>query len=411
VRRHLEGGGVLVVDRMDDTPVEVPRGLTNVVVTETELSDVRGHEGFFHYREYSATDLARCCTVEEVWSLLLDGELPRGHVADRFSRTVRSASRTSEALAAELPSLARSAIGDPVAVLRAALALDGAQRGSRPLYDSAPADRRTAVMVVAAQFPALTAATWRLINGLNPVAPREDLGYVANYLYMLNGAEPPQSHVDALSAYLVAAIDHGFNASTFTARVIASTGADATACFLGALGALSGPLHGGAPSRALDTLDAIGGPENIDAWVTERIASGGRIMGFGHPVYRTEDPRSALMKQVALRFDSPRVRFAVEVEERIPVLLEQLKPGRQLHTNVEWYAAIVMEICGIPRALFTSTFACARALGWAANILEQSRDPKIIRPSARYVGKAAPAPLPQEFVERKRRAGVEGRAD
>ncbi|MDQ1531093.1 MAG: citrate synthase [Microbacteriaceae bacterium] len=393
-----------VVDRMDDAPIEVPRGLTNVVVTETELSDVRGHEGFFHYRQYSATDLARYCSVEEVWHLLLDGELTSGPEAVRFGAAVRTASGTSEALARELPFLARSAeAGDPVAVLRAALALDAAQRGSRPLYDLDPDARREAVIAVAAQFPTVTAAAWRLRNGEEPIRPRDDLGYAANYLYVLNGVEPAQNVVDALSSYLVATIDHGFNASTFTARVIASTGAEATACFIGALGALSGPLHGGAPSRALETLDAIGSPDDIDAWVTSRIAEGGRIMGFGHPVYRTDDPRSLLMKEVALRFDSPRVRFAIEVEERVAVLLDRLKPGRHLHANVEWYAAIVMEICGIPPALFTSTFACARALGWAANILEQTRDTKIIRPSARYVGRPAPERLPSEFLARRRR--------
>ncbi|MCU1420466.1 MAG: citrate (Si)-synthase, partial [Microbacteriaceae bacterium] len=200
--------------------------------------------------------------------------------------------------------------------------------------------------------------------------------------------------VAALGTYLVAAIDHGFSASTFTARVIASTGADAASCLVGALGALSGPLHGGAPSRALDTLDAIGSVGNIDAWVSAQLTAGNRIMGFGHPVYRTEDPRSALLKEVALRFGGPRVDFAVAVEERIPALLERYKPGRALHTNLEWYAAIVMEACGLDRELFTPTFAVARTLGWTANVLEQAADPKIIRPSARYVGPPAPEPVP-----------------
>jgi citrate synthase len=390
-----------LIDRMDDTPIDVPRGLTNVVVAETELSDVRGHEGFFHYRQYSATDLARHCTIEEVWSLLLDGTLPGRDEARRFAESVRTASLAPSALAQELPALARSAgHGDPIALLKAALALDAAQRGARPLYDQDPAERREAVIRVAAMLPTLVAALWRLRSGEQAVPPRGDLGFVANYLSMLTGTEPAAAHVRALSSYLVAAIDHGFNASTFTARVIASTGADAAACVLGALGALSGPLHGGAPSRALETLDAIGTPDAIDAWVTEQIAGGRRIMGFGHPVYRTEDPRSVLMKEVALRFDSPRVRFAIQVEERVAALLAELKPGRHLHANVEWYAAIVMELCGIPPELFTSTFACARALGWAANILEQARDPKIIRPSARYVGPRAPAALPRELVER-----------
>ncbi len=193
---------------------------------------------------------------------------------------------------------------------------------------------------------------------------------------------------------MTAAIDHGFNASTFTARVIASTGADLGSAVVGALGSLSGPLHGGAPSRALDTLDAIGTPDRIDEWVTDAVLSGDRIMGFGHPVYRTEDPRSRMLRAIALGFGGERVAFATAVESRVLALLAELKPGRQLHTNVEFYAGVVMELCGIPRDMFTPTFAAARVVGWTAHILEQAADGKIIRPSSRYVGRPAPAPLP-----------------
>jgi citrate synthase len=263
-----------------------------------------------------------------------------------------------------------------------------------PLFDLTREKRRDDLIALASKAPTIIASLHRLQNRQVPVDPRPELGYVANYLYMLQDRVPDAVRVAALSAYLVAAMDHGFNASTFTARVIASTGADAASCLVGALGALSGPLHGGAPSRALDTLDAIGAVENIDAWITDRLTAGQRIMGFGHPVYRTEDPRSALLKEIALRFGGPRVDFAVSVEERVPVLLEKFKPGRQLHTNLEWYAAIVMELCGIDRKLFTPTFAAARILGWTANVLEQAADPKIIRPSARYIGPHAPQALP-----------------
>ena len=296
-----------------------------------------------------------------------------------------------------MPAIAAATLhADALAGLRAALALEGGRLALAPLYDLDHHQRRTDVISLAAKAPTIIAALHRLRKGLRPVVARPELGYVANYLYMIHGEEPEPKLVRALSAYLVAAIDHGFNASTFTARVIASTGADAASCLVGALGALSGPLHGGAPSRALDTLDAIGTPENIDAWVTDQLTSGRRIMGFGHPVYRTEDPRSALMKEIALTFGGPRVQFAVHVEERVPALLEQFKPGRELHTNLEWYAAIVMEACGLERALFTPTFAAARILGWTANILEQATDPKIIRPSARYIGPQAPQPVPTE---------------
>jgi citrate synthase len=379
---------------MDNTPIDVPRGLTNVIVTETTLSDVRGHEGFYHYRQYSATDLAVTRSVEDVWRLLLDGELPSAEESARFSAEIRGAAHVSDDLRAVLALAAENGAADPLAALRMVLAADGLQRGLQPLYDLTPEQRRQDLVSLAAKTPVIIAALARLGAGQEAIDPHPGLGYVANYLYMLHGAEATPAQVAALSAYLVAAMDHGFNASTFTARVIASTGADAAACLLGALGSLSGPLHGGAPSRALDSLDAIGDAANVDAWVTDRIAANERIMGFGHPVYRTEDPRSAMLKKVARGFGGERVELAIQVEERIPVLLEQLKPGRQLHTNVEWYAAIVMELCGIDRELFTPTFAATRVLGWTANILEQLADPKIIRPSARYVGPAAPVPVP-----------------
>ncbi len=237
-----------------------------------------------------------------------------------------------------------------------------------------------------AAVPAVLTALHRLGRGLAPVPPREDLSYAANYLYMLTGEEPDPRHARAVEQYLISTIDHGFNASTFTARVIASTGADVAACLVGAVGALSGPLHGGAPSRALDTLDAIGTVDRIDPWIRERVLARDRIMGFGHPVYRTEDPRSRMLRGIAQQFGGPLVDFAMEVERRVEAILAELKPGRELHTNVEFYAGVVMELCGLPREMFTPTFAAARVVGWSANILEQSQDSKIIRPAARYVG-------------------------
>ncbi|GAA1048988.1 citrate/2-methylcitrate synthase [Arthrobacter russicus] len=381
--------------RLDKTPIEVPRGLANVIVTETALSDVRGTEGFYHYRQYSAIELAEHRSLEEVWFLLMAGNLPSAGQLQAFTARIAAQSRLSVGLQGVLPRLAAN--GDYLAGLKAALAFESITAPGSwgvPLFDLDRDARSEALLALAARVPVIIAALHRLRRGSQPIPADPELGYVANYLYMLNGVRPDPAHADALGTYLVAAVDHGLNASTFTARVIASTGADAVSCLLGALGSLSGPLHGGAPSRALDTLDAIGSLANIDPWITEQVLAGHRIMGFGHPVYRTEDPRSALLKSVALRFGGPRVDFAVAVEERIPQLLAQLKPGRELHTNLEFYAAIVMEICGLDRALFTPTFAVARVLGWCANIIEQCEDPKIIRPTARYVGPAAPQPLP-----------------
>ncbi|GIT80035.1 citrate synthase [Leifsonia sp. LS1] len=371
---------------MDDTLIDVPRGLTNVVAARTALGDVRGQEGFYHYRRHSAVDLARDRTFEESWYLLLHGELPGDAELDAFRVRIAEARRVPEGVAALLPAIARLTAGDPLAGLRMALTAVAAADGIRPLYDEDADARLRDAIRIAAITPVVLASLHALAGERRPLAPRDDLGHVADYLFLLTGEEPAPEHERALSTYMTAAIDHGFNASTFTARVIASTGADLASAVGGALGALSGPLHGGAPSRALDTLDAIGTPDRIDEWVTAAVRSGDRIMGFGHAVYRTEDPRSRMLRDVALGFGGARVDFAVRVEERVQQLLAELKPGRELHTNVEFYAGIVMELCGIPRPMFTPTFAAARVVGWTAHVLEQAEDGKIFRPSARYVG-------------------------
>ncbi|QNS03672.1 citrate synthase/methylcitrate synthase [Streptomyces xanthii] len=378
------------------TPViDVPRGLAGVVVTDTALGDVRGREGFYHYRQYSAVELAQTRSFEDVWHLMIHGELPDKAQAEAFARRTAELRRLPDEVRAVLPAVARAgALSGPLAGLRTALSLFGAARGFRPVYDI-DAERRTEdTLAAAAVVPTMLTALHRLGEGLEPVEPREDLSYAANYLYMMTGSEPEPARARAVEQYLISTIDHGFNASTFTGRVIASTGADVAACLVGAVGALSGPLHGGAPSRALDTLDAIGTPDRIDPWIRERVLAGDRIMGFGHPVYRTEDPRSRMLRGIAEGFGGPLVEFAVEVEQHVEAILAELKPGRELHTNVEFYAGVVMELCGLPRTMFTPTFAAARVVGWSANILEQAQDSKIIRPAARYVGAEPPVAVP-----------------
>ncbi|MFJ7344753.1 citrate synthase [Streptomyces sp. NPDC101110] len=375
--------------------LEAPRGLAGVVVTDTRIGDVRGLEGFYHYRQYSAVDLARTRGFEDVWHLLVHGELPDAARSAAFAAETAALRGLPDEVRAALPAVA-AACGrsGPLAGMRTALSLLGAAKGFRPVYDIDADRRRQDTIEASAAVPTLLTALHRLGRGLEPLEPREDLSYAANYLYMLTGSVPAEPHARAIEQYLISTIDHGFNASTFTARVIASTGADVAACLAGAVAALSGPLHGGAPSRALDTLDAIGTPDRIEPWVRQRVLAGERIMGFGHAVYRTEDPRSRMLREVAQGFGGPRVDFAVEVERRIEAVLAELKPGRELHTNVEYYAGVVMELCGLPREMFTPTFAAGRAVGWSANILEQAEDTKIIRPAARYVGPEAPAPVP-----------------
>jgi len=390
--------GTSGVNAANSTAIEVPRGLKGVVVTETEIGDVRGGEGFYHYRQYSAVDLARSRPVEDVWRLLIDGELP-GSAADRadFCAEIRPLWAIPKATAAALSAIAQTT-EHPLNGLRTALSMAAEERGCRPLYDLKPHERRADALFVAAVTPTILTALHRLRSGQRPVGPRDDLDYAANYLWMLTGREPSAAHAAAVRRYLISTIDHGFNASTFTARVIASTGADMGACIAGAIGALSGPLHGGAPSRALDLLNEIGEAGRARAVVAGKVTRGERIMGFGHAVYTTTDPRSEMLKETAQGLGGPLADLAVEVEQTVVDVLAELKPGRHLYANVEYYAGVVMALCGVPPEMFTPTFASSRVIGWSANVLEQAEDPKIIRPSARYVGPPPPQPIP-DFSE------------
>src|SRR5580704_8575284 len=211
---------------------------------------------------------------------------------------------------------------------------------------------------------------------------------------MMHGTVPSAEHAAAVEKYLISTIDHGFNASTFTARVITSTGADLGAAVVGAIGALSGPLHGGAPSRALQMLDEIGTADRAEPWLRAAVERGDRLMGFGHRVYKTDDPRSLMLRDVADGLGGDKMDLARHIEATAVKVLDELKPGRRLYTNVEFYAGIVMDRCGIPRELFTPTFAVSRVIGWCANIAEQAAERQIIRPAARYVGPPPPEPVP-----------------
>jgi citrate synthase len=364
-----------------------------VVVTDTAIGDVRGGEGFYHYRQYSAVDLARSRSFEDVWFLFVEGHLPSPAERLAFAGEVAPLRVVPTAVEPVLSAVAAGGGQGPLDGLRSALSIVAASHKMRPVLDIDPVERRLDALTLAAVTPTLAAALYQLQHGRDPIDPRADLGTAANLLWMI-GLEPEPDAARALEQYLIATIDHGFNASTFTARVIASTGADVGGCVVGAVGALSGPLHGGAPSRALDLLDEIGTPERIDEVVGPKLAANERIMGFGHAVYRGTDPRSTLLHEVAQRQHAPRVAFAEQVEARVVELLAERHPGRNLQTNVEYYAGVVMEACGLPSSLFTPAFCTSRIVGWGAHILEQAADTHILRPSARYIGPPAPAPLP-----------------
>jgi citrate synthase len=376
---------------------EVPRGLEGVVVAETSVGDVRGLEGFYHYRQYSAVDLARTRPLEDVWYLLFEGRLPET-VAERqaFMDEVAPLREVPPAVADVLPSIARA--GDefvPLDALRTAVSLFGSASGYQPTLDIDATTLRSQALATCAVVPTLVTALWRLRQGQEPIAPRRDLAYAANYLYMMQGEVPRPEHAAAVEKYLISTVDHGFNASTFTARVITSTGADLGAAIVGAIGALSGPLHGGAPSRALQMLDEIGTADRAEPWLRSAVERGDRLMGFGHRVYKTDDPRSLLLRDVAEGLGGEKMDLARHIESTAVRVLDELKPGRRLYTNVEFYAGIVMDSCGVPREMFTPTFACSRVIGWCAHVLEQAADNRLIRPSAHYAGPPPPQPVPE----------------
>ena len=364
-----------------------PPGLSNVVVADTAIGDVRGDEGFYQYRQYSAIDLARTKTFEEVWFLFVYGRLPDPDEMDTFVATTRAL----RAIPAELSSLLRTIAlagneRQMLARLRTVLSAAAATTSVVPLWDAGPDQRIADALAATAMTPTILAALHRIRSGEDPLPPRDDLSTAENWLYGLTGKEPEPERARAIEQYLIATVDHGFNASTFTARVIASTGADVFSAVCGALGAFSGPLHGGAPDRALDALDEIAETGDATAWAKAQLAGRSRIMGFGHAVYRTNDPRSDLLRDIASRLGGPLAEFAIDVEKDVVAVLAEAYPDRPLYANVEFYAGVVMDSCGVPRQMFTPTFAVSRMVGWCANILEQAEDRKIIRPSARYVG-------------------------
>ena len=362
--------------------IQAPAGLEGVVVANTSIGDVLGEEGFFHYRGYPAPALAASRSLEAVWHLFHRGHLPSADELADFSADTAALRTLPQSVVAALPSFA--SIGAPMSVLRTALSLAG--QDARSWLDLSADDRTRDALRLTAIMPSLVAALWRVRCGRAIVPPDPSLGVAADYLRMTTGAAPTEAAARAVERYLLLTIDHGFNASTFTARVVASTGADLTAAAVAGVAALSGPLHGGAPSRVLDALKEIGSAGNVRPWVERKLASGQRIMGFGHRVYRTEDPRSAALKETALSLGGPIVDLAVEVERVTLEILEKKYPERRLRTNVEFYAGVVLHEIGMPTELFPPTFAVSRMIGWMAHVLEQMDGNRIIRPASRYVG-------------------------
>lgn len=347
-------------------------GLEGVIATTTVLSAVDGEAGRLIVRGADIEDLAGSVSYEEMAQLLWAGlapDVPLGLGVARIQ------------VWQQVPALLHAANGLPV--------IDGLCAGLSLLQDGDDAHVR--LSAAAAVF---AAALSRQARGLAPVIPDPSLGQGADFLRMVHGSPASPEAVQALETYLVTAADHGMNASTFTARVIASTRAGVVASVAGALCALKGPLHGGAPGPVLDMLDAIGDRAGIAPWIERALSGGERLMGFGHRVYRTRDPRADILKGVVSRLASSgqggaRLALATEVEKVALRTLRARHPDRPLETNLEFYTALALEALGIPRDLFTPTFAVGRVLGWTAHAYEQINAGRLIRPQSRYVG-----PLP-----------------
>jgi len=370
-------------------------GLEGVVAASTRLSDVDGNAGRLTLAGYAVEELAPRAAFEEVAYLFLRGRLPTSPEREPFARDLAGRRALSIAVITVLREAA-AAKAPPMDALRMATPLLSLGRSEDPLDQA---------MDAIAAFPTIVGTYWRLRSGEAPLPVRPDLAHAAHYLYQLFGAEPSAERARALETYLNTVCDHGLNASTFAARVIASTRSDLTSALTGAVGALKGPLHGGAPGPALDMVFEIGAPDRAEPIIRAKLDRGERLMGFGHRVYRVRDPRADVLARAAEQFygsdgDRQLYDLARSVERTALRLLHERKPERRLDTNVEFYTALLLHGIGLPAELFTPTFAVGRVVGWSAHCLEQLRDGRLIRPQSTYVG-------PKDLLYDARPDGIE----
>lgn len=370
---------------MTTAPAFAP-GLEGIVAAQTRLSSVDGKAGELIIAGFPVEELAGKASFEEVVYLLWNDALPNQEQLAAFKHQLAQ----QRALPQATIDLLRAAAADQADVMDALRM--GASTLSLELADQPGLDalHRDAVALVT-RFPTIVATYWRLLHNQEPVAPRDDLSLAANYLYTLSGEEPSAERVRGLETYLNTVSDHGLNASTFTARVIISTESDMISAITGAIGALKGPLHGGAPGPALDMVFEIGEASRAEAIMRAKLERGERLMGFGHRVYKVRDPRAEVLSQAAERMyradgDMKLYDLTRSVEQTAIKLLDEFKPGRNLRTNVEFYTALLLYGLDLETALFTPTFAIGRVAGWTAHCLEQMLHNRIFRPQSVYTG-------------------------
>lgn len=361
-------------------PDSVKKGLEGVVAGETRISDVDGQRCQLIYRGYNIDELAGKATYEEVSYLLLDNALPNREQLASWTRLLESSRTLEPSVLALVQSLPRAA--DPMAILRTAISALGLYD---PTVDDESIDAIGAKAVrTIAKTPAIVAAIGRVRANQPPLPPKAGLSHAANFLYMLHGKEPAEQEARALDTYFVLLADHGFNASTFTARAVTSTKADYYSAITAAIGALKGPLHGAANTKAMEMLTEIGSPEQVEPYVKKTLADHKRFMGFGHRVYKGEDPRGKHLKLIAKQLGELRHEIKwFAISERLQEAVQQAKG---LYINVDFYSASLLHYLGIPTELFTTIFACARMAGWSAHIIEQWSNNRLIRPLSLFVG-------------------------
>lgn len=369
------------------TGTVVDRGLEGVVVGSTVLSNVEGQIGRLTYRGYDIDDLAPNATFEEVAHLLLYGHLPTRSELDAFKRELGSRRSLPEPLVTAMQNVPKTAW--PMDVLRTivsglALFVPVNTHGEHV------SDIHSAIELIA-KLTTILAAWDRIRRDLEPIEPRADLSHAANFLYMRTGKVPSEIEEDAIDTYLVLLADHSYNASTFSARVTASTRADIYASVTSAIATLTGDLHGGAAGSSYTNIATIGSPEKAEKFVRDELAQGRRIMGMGHREYRVRDPRAKHLEAIAQKLsahmgNSKWYPIARELENQSQRILAEEKPDRQIYANVDFYTAPVLADLGIPGDEFTCLFACGRIAGWTAHILEQLADNRLIRPQATYSG-------------------------
>jgi citrate synthase len=363
-------------------------GLEDVVAAETLLSGVDGEAGELTIAGFPVEELAGRAAFEEIVYLLWNDRLPD---ADQFEEFRRELAGRREIPRATLD-LLRAVSAERVPVMDAVRMAAGTV---------SPGTDGEEALALVASLPTIVAAYWRMLGGEEPVTPDPELGHAANYLYMLRGEVPGAEFARGLQTYLGAVSDHGMNASTFVARVIVSTRSDFVSAVAGAVGALKGPLHGGAPGPALDVVFEIGESSRAEAYLREKLGRSERLMGFGHRIYRTRDPRADVLAAAAERLyttdgDRELYDLALEVEQTALRLLAEHRPGRNLQTNVEFYTALLLHGLGLPSELFTPTFAVGRVAGWTAHCFEQRALDRLIRPQSEYVGAKGMSWVPLE---------------